>query len=176
MRKPVVLAVLLLASCGTLPEPFYGDPGVEGAKLATPPPPVLIIPPPGNALLADDSAKLYAGDLAAALVSLDVPSLAAPAKKTDWRLTTTAALNGATVTPSYAITGPDQKSYGRQTGHPVAAAAWANGDPAALNQAATADALSLTKLRHRPAKQSAIAGKPPRPHLYRRDHRRPHRR
>ncbi len=136
----------MLASCGTLPEPFYGDPGVEGAKLATPPPPVLIIPTPTNALLADDSARLYANDLAAALANLDVPSVAGPAGKADWRLITTATLSGEKVTPSYAITGPDGKSYGSQTGQPVAAAVWANGDPKALNQAATTDALALCKL------------------------------
>ena len=146
MRKFWLLAALLLAGCGTLPEPFYGDPGIEGAKLATPPPPVLIIPPPGQALLGDDSAKLYASDLASALVSYDVPSIAEPANKTDWRLTTTATLSGNSVIPSYAITGPDGKSYGTETGHPVAAEDWANGNPQALAAAANADAHGLTKL------------------------------
>jgi len=149
MRKFSLLAALvalLLAGCGTLPEPFYGDPGIEGAKLANPPPPVLIIPPPGQALLGDDSAKRYASDLAAALVSYDVPSIAEPANKTDWRLTTTATLNGNSVIPAYAITGPDGKSYGTETGHPVAAEDWANGNPQALAAAANADAAGLTKL------------------------------
>jgi hypothetical protein len=142
---PLFLACLLTA-CGTLPEPFYGDPGVEGAKLATPPAPVLIVPPPDNAMLADDSAKLYATDLANALAALDVPSVARPAQKTDWRVTTTAQLNGTNVVPHYAITGPDGKAYGGQDGAPVPAQDWANGNPAALNTAATADALTLTKL------------------------------
>ena len=146
MRKFLLLAALLLTSCGTLPEPFYGYPGAEGARLATPPPPVLIIPPPGGALLTDDAAGLYASDLAAALVNLDVPSIAKPAEKTDWRLTTTASLNGNNVIPAYAITGPDGKSYGSQTGHPVAAEDWSNGNPQALAAAANADAPALTKL------------------------------
>jgi len=137
---------MFLSACGTLPEPFYGDPGVEGAKLATPPAPVLIIPPPDNAMLADDSAKLYASDLANALANLDVPSIARPVQKTDWRVTTTAQLNGTTVIPHYAITGPDGKLYGSEDGAPVAAQGWANGDPTALNKAANADALTLTKL------------------------------
>ena len=116
MRKPILsapaalAALLLLSSCGTLPQPFYGNPGAEGARLATPPPPVLIIPPPGQALLGDDAAKIFASDLAATLVSYDVPSIAGPADKSDWRLTATAALNGNNVIPSYAITGPDGKS------------------------------------------------------------------
>jgi len=135
-----------LTGCGTLPEPFYGDPGVEGAKLATPPAPVLIVPPPDNAMLADDSAKLYANDLANALANLDIPSIARPAQKTDWRVTTTATLNGDTVIPRYGITGPDGKLYGSENGAPVAAPDWANGNPAALTKAATADALTLSDL------------------------------
>ncbi len=146
MKYLPFLLAMLLAGCGTLPEPFYGDPGVEGAKLATPPAPVLIIPPPDKALLADDSAKLYAGDLAGALVNLDVPSIAGPAQKADWRVTTTARLSGASVIPHYTITGPDGKIYGGEDGAPVGGEKWGNGDPAALNQAATADALTLTKL------------------------------
>jgi hypothetical protein len=142
---PLLLAALL-AGCGTLPEPFYGDPGVEGAKLATPPAPVLIVPPPDNAMLADDSARLYANDLAGALANLDVPSIARPVQKTDWRVTTTATLYGATVTPHYVITGPDGKVYGSANGAPVAAPGWANGDPAALTKAATADAVTLSNL------------------------------
>jgi hypothetical protein len=146
VKRFFLLLPLFITACGTLPQPFYGDPGIEGAKLSAPPPPVLIIPTPTNALLADDSAKLYAQDLAAALANLDVPSLAAPAGKRDWKLITTATLNGNNVTPSYAITGPDGKSYGTQTGQPVNAATWANGDPEALNQAATTDAATLCKL------------------------------
>jgi hypothetical protein len=97
-------------------------------------------------MLDDQSAVRYANDLAASLVSLDVPSIAKPAGKTDWRLIATATLNGASVIPAYAITGPDGKVYGTQTGGPVDAAAWANGDAAALNNAAVADALPISKL------------------------------
>jgi hypothetical protein len=146
MKYLTLFLAFLLTACGTLPEPFYGDPGVEGAKLATPPAPVLIVPPPDNAMLADDSAKLYATDLANALAALDVPSFARAAQKTDWRVTTTAQLTGTSVVPHYAITGPDGKAYGGQDGAPVPAQDWANGNPAALNTAATADALTLTKL------------------------------
>jgi len=145
MKWLAVLLPILLAACGTLPEPFYGDPGVEGAKLAVPPAPVMIVPAPTQAMLDDKSAVLYANDLAAALVALDIPSIARPAGKKDWRLTTTASINGTTVTPAYAITGPDGKPYGTQTGSPVAADAWANGDAAALNAAASRDALLLSQ-------------------------------
>ena len=93
MRWLILLIPALLAGCGTLPQPFYGNPGTEGAKLATPPPPILIIPPSGQALLADDSAKLYAGDLANAFIALDVPSISRAATKTDWRVMTSASLH-----------------------------------------------------------------------------------
>jgi hypothetical protein len=140
-----LLLPLLLAACGTLPEPFYGNPGPAGARLAIPPAPVLMVPTPGAALLADQSAALYAQDLAAALVAADVPSIAGPAGKLDWKLVTTASLSGNNVIPAYAITGPDGKSYGTLTGAPVPAAAWANGDPTALSAAAATDAVPLAK-------------------------------
>jgi hypothetical protein len=146
MRFLILLLAACLTACGTLPEPFYGDPGVEGAKLAIPPAPVLIVPPPDNAMLPDDSAKLYAADLANALADLDIPSISRPAQKTDWRVTTTATLNGATVTPRYGITGPDGKLYGTENGAPVAAPDWADGNPAALSKEAAADALTLSDL------------------------------
>ncbi len=144
--KYLVLALpLLLAACGTLPEPFYGDPGVEGARLAVPPPPVLVVPTPGAAMLDDASAALYARDLAGALVDNDVPSIARAAGKRDWRVVTTATLAGVSVTPHYAITGPDGKAYGAIDGAPAAAAAWANGDTNVLAQQAKTDANTLAK-------------------------------
>ncbi len=139
------LLPLALASCGTLPEPFYGYPGANAVRLATPPAPGLMVPTPGGALLDDASAKLYAEDLATDLANLDIPSIAGPAATGDWRLTITASLNGASVIPSYDIIGPDKKTYGHQSGLPVAAAAWANGDTQALAAAANADSPALEK-------------------------------
>jgi hypothetical protein len=104
-----------------------------------------MVPTPGGALLDDASAKLYAEDLATDLANLDIPSIAGPAATGDWRLTITASLNGASVIPSYDIIGPDKKTYGHQSGLPVAAAAWANGDTQALAAAANADSPALEK-------------------------------
>ena len=144
MKRLLLLLLLLpLAACGTLPEPFYGDPGRLGAQLAVPPAPVLVVPAPGAALLGDASAALYAQDLAAALVYHDVPSIARPAGKHDWRLLTTATVAGTSVTPHYVIAGPDGKTYGNVDGAPADAAAWANGDAAALHGQAQADAGKL---------------------------------
>ncbi len=141
-----------LAGCGTLPQPFYGNPGgPEAEKLSLPPAPVLMLPTPKTALLDDKSAALYAHDLAARLAEHDVPSVAAPAAKGNWQLGISASLNGANVIPAYVIpayviTGPDGKVYGHQTGAPVPAAGWSNGDDATLQAAASADAPTLTAL------------------------------
>jgi hypothetical protein len=143
---PLAAAALLLTSCGTLPEPFYGNPGTAAARLAVPPPPVLIVPTPTNALLSNDAAKLYASDLATALVAADIPSVAKPADKTDWQIITTATLSGTQVIPHYQINGPDGKTYGNEDGASIDAAAWANGTPDTLNHAAVTDAATLSKL------------------------------
>jgi hypothetical protein len=145
--KFLLLALLLpLAACGTLPEPFYGNPGPNGARLAIPPAPVLMVPTPGGAMLDDSSAQTYAQDLATQLANFDVPSIAGPAQKTDWRVVITAKLAAGSVVPAYDIIGPDKKNYGAENGAPVPAAAWANGDTTALQTAAATDAKTLSAL------------------------------
>ncbi len=147
MKRLAVLLPLALTACGTLPEPFYGNPGPMGARLSIPPAPVLMVPPPAAAALLDaKSAPIYAKDLAAALVNYDIPSIAGAPMKGGWLLTTTASRNGESIIPAYVIIGPDGKTYGRQNGAPIAAAAWTQGDPAALNAAAAADAPALAKM------------------------------
>lgn len=145
--KNLILGLpLLLAGCGTLPEPFYGNPGPEGAILSIPPAPVLMVPAPTGALLGNNGAKLYAGDLAAQLADMDVPSIFGPAAKGDWQLVATAKLADNDVIPTYAVLGPNGKIYGRLQGAPVPAAAWADGTASALQDAAAADAKPLSKL------------------------------
>ena len=109
MKYFTLLLPLALAACGTLPEPFYGNPGPEGAKLAAPTAPVLMIPSPTGALLGDESAKIFAQDLADALQNYDVPSIAGPAQTYGWTLKITAQLTGGQVVPSYDVVGPDGK-------------------------------------------------------------------
>ncbi len=147
IRRLTLLLPLALAACGTLPEPFYGNPGPEGARLSIPPAPVLMVPTPSPAaaLLDSKSAALFAHDLAAALVNYDIPTIAGAAMKGGWLLTSSASPAGGAITPAYVITGPDGKIYGRQNGTPVPAAAWRAGTPSALNAAATADAQALAK-------------------------------
>jgi hypothetical protein len=142
-RYASLLLPILLIGCGTLPQPFLGKPGVEGALLSVPPPPVLIIPPPRDALLGNAAAHLYAKDLAAALVAQDVPSIAQPATKFDWRLIAQATTAGDKVVPSFTVIGPTGRVYGRSTGVAVSAEDWSNGDPAILNSAAASSAPDL---------------------------------
>jgi hypothetical protein len=145
--KNLILGLpLVLAACGTLPEPFYGNPGPEGAILSIPPAPVLMVPAPTGAMLGDDAAKLYANDLATRLADMDVPSIYGPAAKGDWQLVATAKLAGNNVIPAYTVMGPNGKVYGRLQGAPAPAAAWANGTASALQDAAVADARPLSKL------------------------------
>ncbi len=135
MRFLPLLAAFLLTACGTLPEPFYGNPGPAAEKLAIPPTPVLIIPTP-NAALLGDSAQNYAQNLATALAAKGIPAIAGPAQPAQWRLVTTAALAGDSVIPHYTLIGPDQKTYGDITGTPADAATWGQAGPAQNLQAA----------------------------------------
>jgi hypothetical protein len=146
MKRFILLLPFLLTGCGTLPEPFYGNPGPEAARLAEPPAPVLMVPTPAQALLGQTAAALYAKDLAAQLANYDVPSVAGPPAKGEWQLGISATAAGNFVDPGYVITGPDGKIYGHQAGTAVDAQAWANGDANALNATATADAVTLSKL------------------------------
>lgn len=136
---------LLLAGCGTLPQPFLGRPGQEGAILAVPPPPMLFVPPPTNAMLGNRAATLYATDLAQALVKQDVPSLARPPGKYDWRLESQASISGNQVTPHFAIIGPTGRVYGHVSGSAVPAGTWAAGDPVTLQSSAASIAPELAK-------------------------------
>ncbi len=146
MKRASLLLALLLGGCGTLPQPFYGNPGPAAARLAIPPAPVLMVPPPTGALLGDDAAGTYAHDLASELAAYDVPSVAGPIQKNNWHLQVTAALTADNVIPTYDVIGPDGKTYGKQTGQPIPAKGWADGDQTTLMQAAAADASSLSKL------------------------------
>ncbi len=145
MKRVIFLFPLILSACGTLPEPFYGNPGSEGAKLAIPPAPVLMVPNASGALLDDRSAKLFAQDMAAQLADMDVPSIAGPATGQNWHLNMTAKLSGNDVVPRYQIIGPNGKLYATQAGTPVLASSWANGDPSMLAAEAATDSRPLTK-------------------------------
>jgi hypothetical protein len=144
-RYVVLLTPVFLAGCGTLPQPFLGRPGPQGAVLSVPPPPVLIIPPPHDALLGDSASQLYANDLAKALVAEDVPSIVRPVGKFDWRLMARAKLSANQVIPTFTIIGPTGKVYGQSTGAAVCGQAWSDGNAATLNAAAISAAPDLAQ-------------------------------
>jgi hypothetical protein len=142
-----VLALpLALAACGDFPEPMMGHPGRMGMILSHPPPQRLVVPVPGRALLDDQSAAVFAQDLASAMVAQTVPAFAQKPQRGDWVLGVTAALGGNSVTPTYSITDPRGHVQGTITGSAVSSQAWANGDPATLTQEATAAGPQLAVL------------------------------
>ncbi|HTI03569.1 MAG TPA: hypothetical protein VL752_21710 [Acidisoma sp.] len=137
-RYGLLALPLALAACGDFPQPMQGHPGRMGAILAHPPPQRLVVPVPGAALLADPSAKLFADNLAQALVAQTVPAFAQKPQRGDWVLGVSATMAGGQVTPSYTITDPRGHVQGKEAGAPVPSRAWADGDPATLEAEATA--------------------------------------
>lgn len=141
-----VLLLLALASCGTLPQPFRGNPGPQAARLAVPPAPVLMVPTPKAADLPPQAAALFAQDLADQLAENDVPTVAGPPLKQGWTLAVSAHRQDKVVVPDYVVTGPNGKTYGQQMGAPVPVAAWQAADAATLQEAASVDATPLARL------------------------------
>lgn len=148
VARGAVLAVLLgaLAGCGTLPQPFLGNPGRVGRVLGQPPAPRLAIPPPRSALLPAAGSARLAADLARQLRARTVPAFALRPAATDWRLRVTAGAAHGTVTPRFTLLTPAGRPSGSIAGAPVPAAAWTGGDPALLDAAATAAAPRLARL------------------------------
>jgi hypothetical protein len=143
---PLLLVPLALAGCGDFPRPFQGNPGPAALRLAVPPPPLLAVPPPPTALLADEASRNFASDLAAALAARTVPAVAAPTRPGDWQLAITASLEKTQVVPRYTVIDPTKQKQGSIAGKPVPAQAWENADPAALKEAANADAPAIATL------------------------------
>jgi hypothetical protein len=144
---PILLAFLLLLSgCGDFPRPFEGAPGATAMRLALPPPPRLAVPTPANALLTDAGAKRFADAVADALIDKEVPAVAGPSKKGDWRLVISANLQGSMVLPVFTVLDPAGQAKGTAQGVPVSADAWQNATPDTLTQAAQAAATPIATL------------------------------
>lgn len=145
-RLSLLLLVLLVSSCGDLPEPFIGNPGAEGRVLSQPPTPRLVVPAPTNALLTDAESKTYATDLATGLQQLEVPAFAEAGKRTDWRLIATAEGRGDTVVPVFGVLDPQGKDKGKIEGTPVPTQDWSTGSDSTLKQVATDAAPKISAL------------------------------
>src|SRR4051794_14110546 len=146
LRRICLLLPLLLAACGDLPEPFLGNPGATGRRLAQPPTPRLAVPPPADALLPDTASRQLAAAIAAGLQAREVPAVADQVRTNDWRLLTSAELRGGTVVPQYRVLNPQGEEKGRIEGSPVPSAAWSMAGPAVLNQAASDAAPKISDL------------------------------
>lgn len=148
MLRPILclLPVLLLAACGSLPEPFLGNPGAAGRVLSQPPAQRLAVVPPTDALLSDGSSKILATDLAAALQARQVPAVAGKGGAADWHLIATAADRGTVIVPTYTVLDPQGKNRGEAEGAPVPVAAWAAASPVTLEQSAAAAAPRIASL------------------------------
>lgn len=146
LRLGLLLLLLLLSSCGDLPEPFLGNPGAEGRVLAQPPQPRLVVPTPTNALLSDEESKTYATALAKGLQGLEVPAFAETPQRSDWRLTAAAEARGNTVVPVFDVQDPQGKDKGKVEGSPVPAQDWSTASSGMLQQVATNAAPKISDL------------------------------
>lgn len=141
-----LLLLLLLASCGDLPEPFLGNPGAAGRVLSQPPTPRLAVPAPDNALLSDGASHKFADALAAGLQAEEIPAFAKSPHKTDWRLITTAHMEGSSVIPMFKVVDPTGKDRGQIAGAPVSTEDWASASPVTIGTAATEAAPKISSL------------------------------
>jgi len=140
------VSLVVLAGCGNLPRPFQGYPGATARRLSQPPPARLAVQPPVNALLPDAAGAGLADDVANALVDNELPAVAEPAKKGDWRLLLEAELNDGQVTPSFELRDQKDVSKGITQGAPVASALWSAADPATLRAVAAQAAPGIVAL------------------------------
>ncbi|OJY70264.1 MAG: hypothetical protein BGP12_21135 [Rhodospirillales bacterium 70-18] len=138
----------LLAGCGDLPRPFAGNPGATAVRLSQPPPARLAVEAPGGALLTDKAAATLTTAVALALAAREVPAVADPPRKGDWRLVIGATAQDGTVVPGFTVLDPQGATKGSTEAAPVDAAIWSRGDPVDLarigNQAAGPIATLLT--------------------------------
>ena len=87
--------LLLLAGCGTLPQPFLGRPGATATRLAQPPPSRLSVPVPSQSLLPNAAAAAWAAAMADALTAEDIPAVTG-SRPREWSLGMTAEMRGQT--------------------------------------------------------------------------------
>ncbi len=144
--SPLALLLPLLASCGDLPQPFLGNPGAVGRVLSQPPTPRLAVPAPDDALLSDEASRKFADALAAGLQTEEIPAFAETPHSTDWRLITSAHMEGSSVVPVFKVVDPTGKDRGQIAGAPVATQDWASSAPATIGTAATEAAPKISNL------------------------------
>ncbi len=142
----LLLLAASLAGCGELSRPFAGNPGATARRLAQPPPARLAVPVPTVALLPDAAGAVLADALATALQAQEVPAVAEPPHRGDWRLMTSAELRGAEVVPVFTVQNPAGKDQGAAQGAAVPTAAWAEGAPQTMHGVAESVAPNIASL------------------------------
>ncbi len=170
IRLAPLLLLFALAACGGLPRPFEGYPGANAARLAQPPPARLSVAPPTAAMLPDQAAAAFAEAMAEALSAQDVPAIATPPRKGDWRLQLTAQLGegaqSSDVIPLYTVFDGTGEQAGVQQGLPISAAIWSRGTQATLKTAAAdaapgiADLLSRIEAARRASDPQSLVNRP----------------
>lgn len=146
MRALLFATLLVVAGCGALPQPFFGNPGREGSLLVEPPPARLAVPTPPQSLLTDERSQAWAQATATALADNALPASFGPARQGDWRLLLSATLRGQDVVPSYEVLDSTGKAQGAAQGSPVPADAWSSNSAAVLRAAATQAAPGIDAL------------------------------
>ncbi|UFN50879.1 hypothetical protein LPC08_09825 [Roseomonas sp. OT10] len=145
-RLGALVALLALAGCGDLPQPFRGRPGGLAPQLTPPPAYRIAVPAPTAALLTDAGGGTYAVALADALEAAEVPAVAGPPLPLDWRLTIRAEREGQNVVPAYALADADGTVLGETRGAPVPLADWGAGTEAMLKRVAGRDAQAVVTM------------------------------
>ncbi len=141
-----LLAALLPAACGDLPQPFLGNPGATARRLAQPPAPRLAVPPPSEALLSDESSAIFSRLLAIELQNQEVPAVQGTPQKGDWHLSVQAHTQANVVVPVYTVLDPAGKEQGKAEGKPIPVADWATASPVTLAVAAAQVAPNIANL------------------------------
>lgn len=154
MGKAVLGLLLLVSACGSLPQPFFGQPGAAARRLSQPPPSRLAVAPPTQGLLPEDAAAAWASAVADALVAMEIPAVAGGqaggrGNGRDWRLALAAEWRDGAVVPSYAVLNPAGERQGVSEGQPIAMQAWAEASPATLRLAAAEAAPGVASLLSR---------------------------
>ena len=165
------LALLALAACGDLPQPFRGNPGGMAGRLAAPPPYRLAVPPPEAALLSGGESEAFARAIAQALLRREVPAAAESPLPLDWRLVVEMRLEGDRVLPRYALFDPDGAPQGVAEGSATRARDWANPSAGLLDDVANdasrraADLLLRAEAARKSSSPAALTASGP-PRLY----------
>ncbi|HEX2941197.1 MAG TPA: hypothetical protein VHO91_09125 [Rhodopila sp.] len=131
-----LLLCLALSACGDLPEPFLGNPGATGRRLAQPATPLLAVPPGSDTLLPDAANAELANQLATALQATEIPAMVHTPDKHVWRVITRAERDGDFVRPLFSIRDPQGKEQGSAEGEKVPLQTWAAATPGMLHQVA----------------------------------------